>query len=110
MNNSQPLNICVLKYGQNGKTFTATSASMESKDHAIEQGLAAFEKIQLEENVNLKLLEVYSEWKPSDKLLERINSMYPGLKISYSFQDGEENEFNKAIKTNEKRKWWQFWK
>lgn len=88
MNNLDPVNVCVFSYEQNGKIFNATSSSVESKDHAIEQGLMAFEKIQLEEQVIFKLLEIYSEWKPSDLLMEKIKSSYPGISISYSFEDG----------------------
>ncbi|RZJ33628.1 MAG: hypothetical protein EOO51_13175 [Flavobacterium sp.] len=103
----KPVNVCVLSYEQDGKKFNATSASVESKDHAIEQALETFEKVQVENNITFKLLEIYSEWKPSDALLENMHATYPGLKITYSFQDGDEEKFRKAI---QEKKWWQFWK
>lgn len=53
MNNNEPLNVCVLKYEQDGKIFTATSSSIESKYHAVEQGLEAFERIQVEKKLRL---------------------------------------------------------
>jgi hypothetical protein len=101
------VNIAVAEFEKSGNLLKCFGHSFDEKDNAIHILIEALirEGIPLE-----KVRRVYSEWKPSQKLEQEIARMMPNAALTWSFEEGDEEQFDRAMKKLYERKWWQFWK
>jgi hypothetical protein len=121
---NEPINIAIFEYEQNGSVFTAKGVSVTTKDAALLEVIHGLDEIQSKENIRFNMLRIYSEWKPSDMVIRLINPKYPNVDLSYAFEDGDEEKFEKMLqdaknqedtidieeKTVSKKKWYEIWK
>jgi hypothetical protein len=121
---NEPVNIAIFEYEQNGTILTAKGVSVTTKDAALLEVMHGLDEVQLKKNIHFKVLRVYSEWKPSEIVTNLIQSKYPDANLSYSFEEGDEEIFEKMTqdakkqeskeameeKKVSKKKWDEIWK
>ena len=105
---SIPINVAVFEVVfADESVATCRGVSHDGRDHAIQLG---YEMIMDQGISGDEVRRVYSEWKPSDEMATFLEKNCPKAAVTWSFEDGDEEEFARAMKKLYYKKWWQFWK
>jgi aspartokinase len=121
---TEPVNIVIFEYEQNGTILTAKGVSVTTKDAALLEVMQGLDEMQLKKKIHFNVLRIHAEWKPSEIVTSLIQSKYPNANLSYTFEEGDEEKFEKMLqdaKNQEsktaieerkiaKKKWYEIWK
>jgi hypothetical protein len=106
MVDKKPINIAVFEIESGGKKQTFTITAFLNKDDAIYDGFKAIPDSGVKD---YQIKQIYSEWRPSPEAECFIKENYPKVALTYSFEEGDEEEFERTISNLKKRPWWRFW-
>jgi hypothetical protein len=95
MEQQQPINIAIFEFEVDGQIQTCESSTFVKKEEAILHAWKALQRKGIDGN---QVRQIYSEWRPSPDVEEFIKGKCPYAAFTYSFEDGDEEKFEKAKK------------
>lgn len=107
MVNEKPINVAIFEFEDKGQIHTCTGSAFVNTDDAIHDAWRALQSKGINGN---QVKKIYSEWRPSSETEKFIKENFAVATLTYSFEEGDEEQFKKRTNKLDKKRWREFWK